>query len=265
MSSVSSCLRNRSVQDKLRRQLSRPLEERSPAEVWSTGLPFLDALLPDQGLRSGSLVEWLGASGSGAGTLAWLVLRSLQEARSIMVIDADREFFPPGVHHLGIDLRRVLIVRPSGPADTLWAMEQSLRSRAGCFVLGRIEAVPHQAYRRLKLAAERGGGIGMFLRPLSYRRDPSWADVRLLVQSHSIAGGDSSGPAAPHFRAAQHQGMVFQGSELTRKIRLQLLRARGGGFQQRQTMISINDDARVMSVDSELARSTSSGSTARAS
>ena len=149
---------------RLRQQMAGSLAGPSARTIWSTGLPALDELLPDRGVRAGSIVEWLAEAGGGASTLAWLMARHLQrQRRSVIVIDPAGEFFPPGVAHLGVDLGRVIVVR-SAPSEALWAMEQSLRSEVGGVVVGRVERLSQQAFRRLKLAAERGGGIGLFLR-----------------------------------------------------------------------------------------------------
>lgn len=253
-----------SLLGRLRRQLAQPMEGISPPTVWSTGLKPLDALLPDRGVRSGSIVEWLADDGSGASTLAWLTARHLQQQRSIVVIDPERKFFPPGAGHLGIDLNRVVVVRPAG-AEALWAMEQSLRSEAGCVVIGRLDRLTQQAFRRLKLAAERGGGIGLFLRRLRCRHEPSWADVRLVVEAQPGGACFAKEDArfAAHLKCAAKRGSPT--GSFARRVRLELLHVRGGGFRQRATVMSINDDACVVSVDSELARAATSSPAARAS
>jgi hypothetical protein len=277
MSTRSLCTGNRSLVDHLRRQLSRPLEETLPRQILPTGISPLDALLPERGVRSGSIVEWLSTRGSGASTLAWLMARTLQQSgRTIVVVDAQRECFPPAVCDLRLDLARVLIVQPTGLPETLWAIEQCLRSPAGCVVLARQERLPHQTYRRLKLAAERGSGIGLFLRPLQSQKEPSWADVRLLVEAlPSEDAGDSR--FAAHLKCAakppwtsQRQSLQ-EGVHLTRRLKLQLLHVRGGGFQPQQATVVINDEASIheeshlVSVDSQLARTASGCSAARAS
>jgi hypothetical protein len=59
-------------------------------------------------------------------------------------------------------------------------------------------------HRRWQLAADIGGGVGIFFRPASARREPAWADLRLLVTPR--AGGKGE----------------------TRQIRVDILYRRGG-------------------------------------
>jgi len=68
------------------------------------------------------------------------------------------------------------------PDPTLWAMEQALRSRACAAALGWSDAAETTALRRLKLAAEEGGSLGILFRPAQRAREPSPAALRLLLE-----------------------------------------------------------------------------------
>jgi len=174
---------------KLQRLRPPPPGARPPEHApGSTAISGLEGLLPEGGLHPGMLVEWMAAdSASGAGTLAWKVAAAWQprctdDGKGFVVIDRRRRFYPPAVVPLGIDLERLLVVRPDSERDALWALEQSLRCPGVGIVIGRIEGVRAQEFRRLQLAAETGGTIGLLLRPARERTQTSWADVRLLVQ-----------------------------------------------------------------------------------
>src|SRR5262249_2339725 len=95
----------------------------------STGFPNLDELLPDGGLRRGTLTEWLGeGEGNGSATLALAVAAQvLQHGGTLVVIDSAGEFYPPGAAGLGVPLDRTVVVRPDAPLTALWAWEQVLR------------------------------------------------------------------------------------------------------------------------------------------
>jgi protein ImuA len=145
----------------------------------------LDQLLPDQGLEWGRLVEWLSdGEGTGVVTLALTVAaRLMRRGGVLVVIDGKREFYPPAAAGLGISLEHTVIVQPANDRDALWALEQSLRSSSVAVVLAWLGKLNDLTFRRLQLAAEAGGSIGMLLRPGHCRKQPSWAAVRLLVNA----------------------------------------------------------------------------------
>ncbi len=150
--------------------------------VLASGSP-IDGLLPRRGWRRGVLTEWLGeGDGAGALTLALAQSASLVRLTGILVVvDRQRCFYPPAAARLGIDLKRTVIVQPRTPSEALWALEQALRSTAGAVTLGCFDRLEERSYRRLQLAAEAGGSVGMLVRPARFRAEPSWAEVRLLA------------------------------------------------------------------------------------
>jgi protein ImuA len=150
----------------------------------SSGCAMLDRVLPMQGFRPGSLVEWLSlGNGTGACTLALLAAREVcRHGAKLVVIDGHREFCPPAAVRLGIELEQLLIVHVDNAADHDWAMDQALRSSAVAAVLAWPTNVSGRTFRRWQLAAEVGGCLGLLLRPEAARVEPSWADVRLLVE-----------------------------------------------------------------------------------
>ena len=62
--------------------------------------------------------------------------------------------YGPGLADLGLDPSRLLIVETARAADTLWALEEALRSRAAILVAGVIGATGLTEARRLSLASE---------------------------------------------------------------------------------------------------------------
>lgn len=84
--------------------------------------------------------------------------------RAVAWSDPRRCLYPPAVAAMGIPLNRLLILHPKDEREELWATAECMRCRGiGATVLSprrlsRIEA------RRLQLAAEDGGGIGILLR-----------------------------------------------------------------------------------------------------
>lgn len=174
-------------------------------ETISTGLAAIDRILPDGGLRRGTLVEWLGATAagaarrkcvadaSGAGTLALIAARSaLQAGGALVVIDRARRFFPPAAMAWGIPLERLIVVRPASAADEAWAADQCLRSRSVAAVWLPLETAEEHTLRRWQLAAETSGALGLLVRSARARSEPSWAELRLGVQPLSKSTADRS-------------------------------------------------------------------------
>lgn len=153
-----------------------------PGAVASTGCPAIDARLPEAGVPRGTLVEWIAsASGSGASLLACRMARELQAEGAVIVIDRRGAFYPPAAVALRNDLNNMIVVHPANEQDEQWSIDQALR----CEHVGAVLAWPQQisdlVFRRWQLAAERGGTLGLLVRPASALGQPSWAALRMAV------------------------------------------------------------------------------------
>jgi protein ImuA len=149
----------------------------------STGCRALDETLPLQGVRAGSLIEWLNADGTHSS-----VALSLRVGREVVgtkhraiFIDHRQVLHPLALASLGFDLTRVVIVRPATEREALWACEESLRCCGVRLVWASLDRLSSNSFRRLQLAAESSGCIGFLSRPAKARSQPSWADVRFQV------------------------------------------------------------------------------------
>jgi len=180
---IQSC---RQLVETLQEQITRLESTRRPSDaaVIPTGCEALDRLLPEMGFRLGTLVEWLAAGeGTGRDTLALGTAReACREGGAVVVVDQAGEFYAPAAARLGIELRQVIVVRARNQADNTWALDQSLRCPAVAAVVAWPEKLDGHTFRRLQLATEQGGALGLLLRPLGARHEPSWAGVRLLIE-----------------------------------------------------------------------------------
>lgn len=152
------------LQEKIRKwERSSP---QTPPATYSTGCMALDALLPSQGVRQGSLVEWVGETpASGAGTLSLVAAREVCPAgQPIVLVDPGRQIYPSALSALGFDLARLVIIRPGCERETLWVCEEVLRCEAVGLMWAELEHRFGTAFRRLQLAAEESAGIGFLLR-----------------------------------------------------------------------------------------------------
>jgi protein ImuA len=217
----------------LQEQITRLEGARMPGgeALISSGCEALDRRLPHRGFRRGTLVEWLGVEpGSGTETLAFYAAREACRAGgTLVVLDRRREFYPPAAVRLGIEPQAMIVVHALSETDHLWALDQSLRCPSVAAVVAWPERLDGRSFRRLQLAIEQGGGLGLLVRSARARHEPSWADVRLLVEP------------AP---AASPEGW--------RRLRVEVLRSRGGMSGER-VELEVNDETRTVHLASRLA------------
>ncbi len=130
-----------------------------------TGVPALDALGV---FRLGGSVELTGEEASGRTSLALsLVASACREKRLSAWVDGPGELYPPAALSLGVELERLLIVRPPSPKQVVWSAVQLLRSGAfTCVVLD----VTHTGVllsltetKKLQDAARTGGSLLVLL------------------------------------------------------------------------------------------------------
>jgi len=116
------------------------------------------------------------AAGAAAGFICALALRAAAARPGAGVVwiaedMAAREIGLPygkGLETRGFDLARLVFVKTRSPRETLWAMEEALKSRAVAIVAESWiapRAYDLTASRRLLLTARRGGGLGLLLLP----------------------------------------------------------------------------------------------------
>src|SRR5580692_9727651 len=155
--------------------------------VWSTGKSSLDARLPGGGWPTASLIEvLLDDTGLGEVQLFLPALVACQrnttgDAPWIVWIAPPHEPYAPALAQQGLELGRLLIVRPTTATEALWAAEQALSSGVCAAVLLWLKGTDDRWLRRLKLAAEAGGALGVLFRPERHRFEFSPAALRLLL------------------------------------------------------------------------------------
>ena len=159
----------------------------SPLPSTPSGFRLLDEQLPGGGWPSRCLTELL-LSHPGIGEIRFLAstLSSLTQAgREIVLLAPPHIPDPTGWEQLGIDMRRVLIVRTARPADRLWALEESLKSSAfGALIAWLPEErtlARHDALRRLQSAAASANGLTFLMRPSAAQTHASPAPLRLAL------------------------------------------------------------------------------------
>jgi len=191
----------------------------SPLPSIPSGFRALDEQLPNGGWPTRCLTELMLAHvGSGEIRFLAATLASLtHEGREIVLLAPPHIPDPAGWEQLGIDMRRVLVVRAARPADRLWAIEESLRSSAFGALLAWLpeekSLARHDALRRLQSAASSANGLTFLFRPAAAQYHASPAPLRL-----ALAVGDPAG----HRRTLSVRLLKRRGPVLARPLTLLL-------------------------------------------
>jgi recombination protein RecA len=182
---------NAAVVAQLREQIRRlQAAPRSYLAVLRTGVEHFDGLFPDGGLPLGHGVELWGEAASGRTSLALRAVAAAgREQRLSAWIDGPRELYPPAAAALGVELQRLLIVRPKAPGQLVWTAVQILRSGAfSCVVLDLTHTGVRLGLaegRKLQDAAAKGGAVLVLLTPPDA---PGEGLVRLRTQAVGVEG-----------------------------------------------------------------------------
>ncbi|MEQ9409186.1 MAG: hypothetical protein RIK87_15735 [Fuerstiella sp.] len=290
-----------SALDQLRRQLMASQVQHAERTVVSTGLRSLDQLLPQQGLPSGSLVEWISdGPGLRATTLALkCAARFLDRPGALAVVDPWHEFHPTSVGHLGIPLSRLLVVRPEPATDaqqtggsasvspraaaqqspatstfrsaasqshnqraqTLWAVEQLARCAGVRVLLTWNDRMSATAQRRLQLAVENSGVTVFLIRSSQALRQTSWADLRLHVQS--TMADPNVATVASDRKTGQPQLSEERVSGRSRwRLMVRLIRSKNAVQHEGAALLECHDETGDVSEAAELAGAASAATTA---
>ena len=187
-------------------------------DVLAFGVTALDGALPQGGLSYGAIHE-VGGGGNGAlhGASATLFAAGIlaRTRGPLLWCLKRRDLFGPALTSVGLDLSRVIFVETGDEKALLACMEEGLRHGGLCGVVGEVAKLPMIASRRLQLAAEQTGTLGLVI-----RRWWKMADVDDFTQ-----------PTASHSRwritAVEAPSLPMQGVSRA-QWHVELLRTRSG-------------------------------------
>jgi hypothetical protein len=239
------------LRERIRRLQAEP---RRSGSVLRTGVSAFDALLPGGGLPLGQGLELWGEAASGRTSLALRAVASAhREGRLCAWVDGPAELYPPCATALGVDLQRLLVVRPKAPGQLIWSAVQLLRSGAfGCVVLDLTHTGLRLSLAESKRLIDAAGKSGASLLLLTPPDAPGEGMTRLRTQArgpegltvevvrgkqgatgeHTLIGWEELSPQeAPRYR---YRGAVPQRApeapvELPRFVRLKSYWKRDGG------------------------------------
>lgn len=172
-------------------------QEAIRAQRFSTGIPGLDDLLGPTLTHSG-VHELLYPTNNARPMLPAMLLaraaatppdatNSTGGAGAIVISDPQRRLYPPAAAQLGIPLSRLYLLHPKNREEELWALSECLASGGTSAVMAELGKLSQVEARRLQLAAERGGSLGLWIRPAGSISSAYAAAARLLVEPLPIA------------------------------------------------------------------------------
>jgi protein ImuA len=179
-----------------RNDLTRPAAV-STTRAFCTDLKALDALSPGGAFARGAVHELLHVPGHAAPMFpAALLAKCAADASAVAAAaagqnavvwsDPNHELYPPALAALGIPLERVFLLHPASEADQTWALAECLRCRSVSAVVAALpprQRLTRVEARRLQLAAEQGGGVGLLMRSNGRSSNEHAAVTRWLVRS----------------------------------------------------------------------------------
>ena len=194
------------VVEQLRSQLRTSQPAAADRNIVSTGFDSLDQILPERGIPTGSLIEWV-SEGPGMRTTSVAIKTGsqfLDRPGAFAIVDPLQTLCAASLPDLGLPLNRLLLVRPQASqklsrqiastnyhlpkesrSDALWCLEQLARCTGVGVVLTWIDRLSSTAQRRLQLAVEHSGATVFLIRPQSVLTQLTWANLRFHVKTCS--------------------------------------------------------------------------------
>ena len=178
----------------------------------ATGVTEIDATLSG-GLMQGAIHELMSKSApdmaTAAGFAFGLAARAATGSSHTLYIQHDftaAEFgrpYLPGLTFSGVDTRALIYLNVPRAEDVLWAMGEALKCRGFAAVIAEFPPATRvldlTMTRRLALAAQEGGGLGLILRHASVI-EPNAATTRWQIASAPSLADTFGGLGSPTFQ-----------------------------------------------------------------
>jgi protein ImuA len=168
---------SRAAIDDLRRRIARLAAPRYGRKALSFGLDEIDRVLPGGGLASGALHEVAGG-GNGAvhGAAAALFAAGIaaRTRGKVLWCLTRADLFAPSLAQVGLSAARVIFAECGDDKTVLACFEEGLRHQGLGAVVAEVARLSMTASRRLQLAAEASGALGIAIR--RWRRQTEAAD-----------------------------------------------------------------------------------------
>ncbi len=176
---------NKLIEKQLVYKGARELETKNlriPSGIWQ-----LDQTLG--GWPSETIIELI-HSDEGIGEISLLLplISNLSNTSDKWVALINPPYIPyaPTMNTKNIDISKILIIKPQGHKEMLWAMEQTLRAKTCSAVIGWPKSINDKIARRLRVAARIGKTIGFYLIQKNSAPKSSSAPYRLQVNKNEF-------------------------------------------------------------------------------
>ena len=160
-----------------------------PISGWKTGIPNLDRALGPVGIPHGRLTELFGEISSGKTTLAYALLAACTGRGDLgAYVDPENNLFAPAAQAAGIDLTRLIVVRPKQAQQLRRAADAIVRSGACAVVVldgWSADALQTNHYARLASHAEKNGTALVVLSQGGCQPLASFASLRVRMRGLS--------------------------------------------------------------------------------
>ncbi len=158
-------------------------------EGLSSGYPALDAILPWKGWPRQGLVEIVSTRSSGELHLLMPALSSLSQQQQASVwISPPHNLYAPALLQAGIALEHVFIIQADiSWRQTLWSLEKALQTADCPLVLAWLRQLNIPVLRRLQLAAQTGGTLGVLFHQRHISNSPSVLQLSVKPGKQSMS------------------------------------------------------------------------------
>ena len=155
----------------------------------TTGYPQLDSILPEQGWPKSTLVEVITPHwGIGELKLLLPLMKYMTEQkRYLLWVSPPYIPYAPALVEAGVDINYLIVINPEVSCkDALWSMEKALQSDACGMVLAWLDWLPNGVVRRLQLAAQNSGSLGVLFRQRNDKNSPAALRLQLNSSVNSV-------------------------------------------------------------------------------
>jgi len=196
---------------------------------WPTGMDSIDHLLPGGGFPGGRLSEISGGRSSGKTSIALsAAAQATRVGHPVAWVDMAHTLYPPSAAAIGVDLDRLLIIRPDNVIGGLKAIDILIRGRAFPLIVLDWGLDPQKkrallddigtAFARLNGLLSMGNETLLAITSHTTARDPIryYATVRLGVERvpwSEVVRVDGLSRPAPATKAGSHLRLVTASSK----------------------------------------------------